>query len=57
MTSPLRYRLLVFTDSRRWLEVAMLDSRQAAAAKLRELRAADRSQGRARKYITDTEAA
>ena len=55
--SPLAYRLLVMTDSRRWLEVAVLDSRQAAVRKLRALRAEDAKRGQRRKYITVTEAA
>lgn len=55
--SPLAYRLLVMIDSRRWLEVAVLDSRDSAARKLRECRAEDAKRGQRRKYITVTEAA
>lgn len=39
--NPLAYRLLVMADSRRWIEVAVLNSRQAAVRKLRELRTED----------------
>ena len=56
MTAPLLYRLLAMADSRRWIEVAVLDSRQAAARKLRECRAEDAGRERRRYYLI-TEAA